>query len=166
MGCPFAIDRYNCAPEHLPSSDGPMTPPPVAEPAAPYERDPELCDEIIAEWRKDWAGRLGKQPDGSILWRVNASDIMRLVERIDAQAATLSAEIAARVKAEGERDEALRPFARVGDTIGLYDADGEPLPYIVMPIMQDGALLKMHVSIDPADFCRARTLLAGGQPKP
>lgn len=44
----------------------------------------EALEELISGWSQDWEDRLGLDAKGSIIWPVNAADVMLLVRAIEA----------------------------------------------------------------------------------
>ena len=45
------------------------------------ERD-EIVATLCDDWTKDWGDGFGARPDGSMVWQVNAVDLMLLVSEI------------------------------------------------------------------------------------
>jgi hypothetical protein len=56
-----------------------------AGPYAKFSREQRdaLVAQLCEDWSRDWHDRLGLRPDGSMVWQVNAVDVMLLVAEIE-----------------------------------------------------------------------------------
>lgn len=64
----------------MPAELGMVVPAPYAGRAIAERED--ILRTLMADWEQDWSDHLGRESDGSMIWYVNACDLILLVDEI------------------------------------------------------------------------------------